>query len=272
MRSTVQPEWRDGVWKVRVRMPDGGRPWVDLPGVPRDRQDLATESAALVRQALRTGVPVERGETFGEYAARWLETIANQATRKTYRLSLEHAKPTLGHLPIAGVQREHLEDLVTALDAKVNEEAIAPKTAENIWGTVRKLFSDASAHKAREFRVREDNPARDVRPPDPGIERLAQWLYPSELLQLLTCERVPVQWRRIYAISAYSGVRVGELAALEWDDVDLERRVITIHQAEVRNGPERGEVSSTKSGRGGTRWPLRRRWATCGCGWCTCRG
>lgn len=248
--TTVQPEWRDGMWKVRIRKPDGSRPWVPLRGIPRDRVDDAVSAATFAREAARKGTPLERGETLGEYAKRWLETVATQSTRKTYRLALAHAMPTMGHLPIVGIQREHLEDFVTLLDERVAGGELAPKTASNIWGVLRKLFADAHAHKARVFRVRADNPAQTVRAPERGVERLAQWLYPSELLQLLQCEKVPLLWRRIYAIAAYSGVRVSELAALQWEDVDLERRVIVVHQSEIRNGPDRGQVAPTKSRRG----------------------
>ena len=47
----------------------------------------------------------------------------------------------------------------------------------------------------------------------------------------------------LYAMEIYTGMRAGELAALEWGDVDLERRLITVHRRFVRrsaggkNGP-----------------------------------
>jgi integrase len=34
-----------------------------------------------------------------------------------------------------------------------------------------------------------------------------------------------------YAIAIYAGMRAGELAALEWPDVDLERRLITVQRS-----------------------------------------
>ena len=43
----------------------------------------------------------------------------------------------------------------------------------------------------------------------------------------------------LYATAAYTGLRAGELAALEWPDVDLERRLITV---------QRSFLGPTKSG------------------------
>ena len=60
-----------------------------------------------------------------------------------------------------------------------------------------------------------------VEPPERGEKKAKQWLYPSEFETLMACGRVPVLWRRLYAILAYTCLRPGELRALEWTDVDL---------------------------------------------------
>jgi hypothetical protein len=78
-----------------------------------------------------------------------------------------------------------LEDLRDQLDAKRSSGELAPKTTLNVWGLVTKLFDDAHRGKSRAFQVREDNPARDVRGPDRGARPAKQFLYPSELAQLL---------------------------------------------------------------------------------------
>lgn len=53
-----------------------------------------------------------------------------------------------------------------------------------------------------------------------------------------------------YAIelSFYTGMRVGEIVALRWSDIDFQKRTIRIHAAEVRNhGSKTYEIKSTKN-------------------------
>jgi len=107
------------------------------------------------------------------------------------------------------------------------------------------MFSDACKSKVASLRVRRDNPATDVRGPDRGENKAKQWLYPNEAEALLACADVPLRWRRLYALAIYLYLRPGELAALEWRDVDLAHDYVNVHQAlDIRAD----KVKSTKTG------------------------
>jgi integrase len=79
------------------------------------------------------------------------------------------------------------------------------------------------------------------------------YLYPSEFLALVSSELVPLEWRRIIALSTYLFPRAGELEALEWADVDVERGIVHIHRGTDR---QRGGTKGTKTG---NRAAIRRR-------------
>ncbi len=93
--------------------------------------------------------------------------------------------------------------------------------------------------------VRDDNPADGVAGPDEGAKKAKQYLYPSEFLTLVSCDRVPIRWRRLFALAAYTYTRPGELAALEWGDVDLEHGTIHVHKSIDR--VRKSDVGSTKT-------------------------
>lgn len=187
-------------------------------------------------------------ETFGAWCGRWcdareaagLHSVKDDRTRM--RL---HVLPLIGEVPVATITRAQLEDVRDALDVKARAGELATATAIKVWGLVTKAFSDARASKNRTLRARDDNPALDIEPPDREAERAGTFLYPSELVALVTCSRVPLRWRRLFAVAAYTGLRAGELEALAWSDVDLERGIIHVHQAADR---ETGEVRETKTG------------------------
>jgi len=93
------------------------------------------------------------------------------------------------------------------------------------------MFRDAVRSKQRSLRVRADDACRDVAPPDRGPTKTKQFLFPSEYLTLISCERVPHEWRRLIALSTCLYVRVAELQALRWDDIDLDHGIVHVHRA-----------------------------------------
>ena len=57
------------------------------------------------------------------------------------------------------------------------------------------------------------------------------YLWPSEFLTLVSSPAVPLRWRRLFALAVYTFTRAGELAALDWSDVDLDHGAMHIHHA-----------------------------------------
>jgi integrase len=257
---TGSAEFRSGRWWARPTLADGSRGnRVGLP--PGSTKEQALEKAkALTELAQRKGITqatVEAQHTTaaptptGPTVSAWFETWLNERERRGLssvrtdrgRWS-KWIEPRLGSLAIASVTTEDLERFVQFLDEQVRAGALHWKTARNVWGLVSKAFDDAARSKTLELRVRKDNPAKDVRPPDEGTERGKQFIYPSEFLALMNCERVPQRWRRLIALNIYLYCRAGELEALHVEDVDIEHRVVHIHRAIDR---DRDEIKETKT-------------------------
>jgi len=84
-----------------------------------------------------------------------------------------------------------------------------------------------------------------VRGPDRGVRKEQQFLYPSEAVQFLACDEVPLAFRRVVALAICLYPRAGELAELRWEDVDLEHGTIHIHRTRDR---VTGKGKGTKTG------------------------
>ena len=69
--------------------------------------------------------------------------------------------------------------------------------------------------------------------------------YLSEFTALISSEAVPLEWRRMFAVTTYLYARAGEVNALRWEDVDLERGVVHVHASVNR---DTGTRKSTKTG------------------------
>lgn len=237
--ATGSVRWEGGRWKARITRPNGTRVLVDIePPLCRraDKEKALEEAKALSALARDPALFVESApaaELARDWFDRWL--AAKRARGQTsvrqsgshYRI---HLDAIIGDTPMAQVTPRQIERIVQELDAKVAKGTIKWKMANNVWSTVSKAFDDAHRSKALDLRVRGDNPTKAVRPPDRGVETEQVHLFPSEFLRLVGCSAVPLARRRYYAIATYCYLRPGELEALRWEDVDLERRVVQIRR------------------------------------------
>jgi integrase len=145
-----------------------------------------------------------------------------------------------------GVKREDLERLVESLDKKVVRKEYSWRSASRIWLAVGKLFKDAGSSKNLALRVRKDTPALGVAPPDRGAEKSKTYLYPNEFLQLVSCEKVPLDLRRLTALAVYLYARASEILQLRWSDINLEQGVAHIRRSYDR---DRKQEKATKNKR-----------------------
>ncbi len=203
-----------------------------------------------------------KGDTCSEWFGSWCKERERAVKVTTSRHDrgrfTEHVEPVIGTWRMASVPREKIEEVVEQLDDKIKRGVISWKTAATTWGVVSKAFKDACGGKFKALRVREDNPAIGVAPPERGGEKSKAFLYPSEFWKLITSralthgDGLPAhvaanvanasrRWLRSFVLAAYLGTRAGELAALDWQDVDLEHWTIFIHRATERDTGRRKE-------------------------------
>lgn len=227
---TGAPRWnkRRGMWEARVTPVEGGpRHVVPMPGIAEDdRAGAAALAVRLAHHARKVGaVRVDSTETVSEWFVRyfeWRETRPRAESIADRRARVaKWVIPHIGACPMATVTSDEIRAVVRSLDDAVKGNAISWKTALNVWGEVTKAFADACELNVDALRVRQDNPVERVRGPERGDVRSKPFLRPGELVALLGCAAVPLRRRQLYAVAAYTGLRVGELRGLRVGDVSL---------------------------------------------------
>lgn len=247
--ATGGVRYRSGRWWARITV-HGREVLVEIEPPLRSKADKAkaqAEARALSQVAREkfAKAPPPPEESAKDWFDRWLQakTDRGQASVAASRSHVEqHILPVVGTTPIASVTTEQVERIVQRLDQAVASGKMRWKTASNIWSTLSKAFKDAQRSKVLELRVRTDNPAENVQPPDRGVSTEKVHLYPSEFLQLVSCETVALERRRYYAIGIYNYMRPGELEALRWNDVDLARETIQIRRGTDDGSPKAGRA------------------------------
>ena len=189
--------------------------------------------------------------TFGMYADTWLaraETTARPGTLDQHRTRIKRVLPVLGALPLTGITRATLRDLVSAIQAqgsrRTKGKAIARGTLQGTLWTVSAILGQAVEDglipsnpcqrlgKLLPARGADDAPEIEVFTPRElaALLDVAQRDFPESYPFLLTLAR--------------TGLRLGEAVGLEWRDVDLAQRVLVI-----RRSVRQGQVSLPKTGK-----------------------
>lgn len=219
-----------GVWRVRVRWQGREGTWFAA---------TKPEAVVLLRAKLAERDQPRPGEgTVDQWLDEWLaqRLLARPRTHPFYRQKLAHARAKLGSRQLAALTAS---DIRTALAAMAGE-GMSPTMLHHVF----KSLSTALQTAAREGRIAK-NPCLDVASP-----RRAEFEAPT-----LTVEQsqrlIEVSWDTrlgpLLVVALSTGMRAGELLALTWEDVDLERGLITVNKS-VRWQPHGKHVAgSTKT-------------------------
>ena len=135
----------------------------------------------------------------------------------------------LGPVPLNQITKEGIEKIIL----KMQEAGRAPATQKHLVKLIRHLFN-----KAAELNLWSgDDPCQFIQLPKVQNARL-RFLSREETHDLLAeLRKTSKQTAQIATLSLYSGMRLGEVLAIKWRDIDLGHGIITI--LDSKNGESR---------------------------------
>ncbi len=251
------PRLRDGVMKrgstwsyvIRVKDPETGisKPkWVS--GFATEEEAKAARDEGRVKA--RRGEYVDRNRvTVAAYLDDWIDSHAMEIKPRTlldYRACIRlYVTPRIGRLPIQAVRPSTITKLYRDLLTSGGRDGqpLAAATVIHLHAVLRKAFRDAVIVDE----LIGSNPVeRAKRPRAQAHEPGTVWAI-AQLRAFLTTARE----HRLFAffhVAAYTGARRGELLNLQWADIDLDGKKITITGSTAVIQGERVN-GTTKSGR-----------------------
>ena len=197
--------------------------------------------AAEGRDAERRGILVTGPrQTFAAYLDQWLDDHIkpNRApkTDASYRQQIRlHIRPALGHLPIGAITPAHLD----ALHRAKREAGLSPRSVQIVHGIIR-----GALNRAVRQGIIAVNPCSRIDQPRakrPDIKPLSHD-EAARFLDSAATDRLSALW----LMALHSGLRQGELLGLRWQDVDLDRRTMTLTQT-IQTIEEKIETDGPKS-------------------------
>jgi integrase len=256
-------------WSVRIDLKataTGGRRRKSLGSYRTRREAELAERAALSERDRGIDLDPQRC-TLAELAQRFLRSVApdlSPATTARYEEHWRmHVAPALGGLTVASLKPAHLSELYAKLRSEPVEyrrqskakgrkgemvthqgKPLGPNTVLRVhrfmhrfldWAVENELAARNVAHRRKGFAPKgAPSPARAF-----NCEQVAAALAASE----------GDREHAFFVLAATTGMRRGEIGALTWDAIDLERRVCAVRQAIGEDRRGKHFIKPTKSER-----------------------
>lgn len=220
----------NGHYQARIKGVDGK---VITEIFPSKR--LAEQRLAKWKLEKRDGVlgsNLDRNLSVGEFFQEWFHDISNESAKQVQsgwrdtqdQYFRDYINPVLGTYRLRAVSPQ----MVKRVFIEMAKAGKAPQTQRLVYSTLKKMFGDA----VENYRYLTFNPVlKKLKPNAPLAE--AKHLNLNQIKLLLSHVENRKYGLAVW-IQIYLGLRVGELIALRWEDIDLEEGRIHIRRTFVK--------------------------------------
>ncbi len=195
------------------------RQWISGFATKREADRKLTE----ILNQLDRGLSVDYTKLrLGEYLETWLQNVVSIRNRprtlEGYAVIVRnHINPVLGSTRLSKLTATDVQRLEAGLLAA----GLTPNTVHHVHGCLSKALKDAMRSGAL-----HQNVCQAVQAPSPGIYKVD--LPESEEINRILDLAETTQYGPVFLLMAYTGIRRGEAVALKWENVDLDKGVVSI--------------------------------------------
>lgn len=215
-----------GYWRVSVPVPAAG------PGRRRQEWQYRTEEAArrqleAVQRRLARGLPAEEGRvTVAEYAQDWLGQLqVKPSTAAMYGSIVRHQLGHVGSMRLTRVSPPDIRDLLRERE----REGYSGRTRRAVLDVLRMIFRMAAGDQ-----LVDSNPAELVKAP--RIDAKEPVHFTAEQARRFLDAAKDDALHSLYAVALGTGLRRGELLALEHRDVDVHSATVSVRKSKTAAG------------------------------------
>jgi len=185
---------------------------------------------------------------FEVWAVKWIEqkrSYIKESTYANYLIMLKnHLIPELGMYAVEDITKELVQTMILKLrtEGRIDKNGgLSDKTVKDMIIILKMCLKDYGIEDVRLFQRNAFQ--YPVNSHVTGMKILNDDMQ-FRMLQAIRCEK---SYEAIgYAISLFTGMRIGEICALQWKDIDLEHRVIRVTKTLQRIYLKDGQRGRTK--------------------------
>ena len=230
----------DGRWEGRVVI------GYDEKGLPKTKNVLAKSKGECVEKlkalketlAPSTHAKIQADMPFGEWLDHWYETYSKPTirprTQRTYEGYLRlYIKPKLGSFPLNKLTTNDLQQFCAWMksDDHMGKGSIADSQIRNCYSLCHRALE-----KARTEHLIPRDPTEGCKLPPVRCEEMK--ILSREAMQKLLIQAKEENYYELFLLELATGLRLGEIAALQWNDLNLTTGELRINKQAGTNGPD----------------------------------
>lgn len=203
----------------------------------------AAAAMAAVQDELSKGTFIEPSEElYSSFMAAWLrdkKATVKGSTLSTYTWLVErHIVPALGHLKLKDIKPRHIQDFY---NEQLEKGTLAAENVQKCHTIIQE-----SLNKALAWEQIKRNPAAVVDRPQANKQEMLYWTKEEARTFLNAAEGDNLY--ELFLLALATGMRQGELLGLRWQDVDFNRRSLSVVQILSHDGKTFQPGAKTASG------------------------
>lgn len=190
--------------------------------------------------------------TFGELAEEWLDLIEasdKQKSSSIQRLKIckERTYQAIGNTEIKKITYRQIQAFIRSL----SEDGVNQRTGGGLSAKTQKhyltLISDVMQYAIR-CGIISVNPCRNVEIFHVKTEKPEKDVYSLDEVRAILAavnEQAPINYRAYFALTAYLGLRRGEVLGLEYKDFNYSNKTVSINRTSNYQSADKGTYTST---------------------------
>jgi len=238
-------------WRLRIDLgynPDGSRNRVSKTIVVEDKallkttrklQEYLEDELAKFKQEVLSGAYIKPERMkLADFIKEWREKYAvkhlSHKTLYTYEQCLKNRiLPTFGHMKLDEIKPLHILNYLQKLEQDGGRSdgkpgGLASGSIEYEHRVLKNIFS-----RAVEWGLLKHNPLANVKKPKVNYQRNEPYDEKEVEQLLLALQKEPFHWRMMITLALTTGLRRGELLALEWKHIDWKEGYLSVEQTLV---------------------------------------
>lgn len=186
---------------------------------------------------------------FEDFAKEWLEEkriYLKESTYGTYFIIVyKHVIPYWKNVKIKDITEERIQEFILVLldnGKKKSEGGLSLKTVKDILMVLKLILKAADKKNLYIYKK------LDIHFPKKGEIKRLEVLYENDKQQLIEAIQKDLNCRSLGILFCLqTGVRIGELCAIQWKDIDLTRKIVFINKTiqRISNKDNNGNFQST---------------------------
>ena len=226
---------KDGRWEGRIVI------GYDEKGLPKTKNVLAKTKGECVEKlkALRESISptttskIRADMLFGEWLDHWYETCSKPTIRPSSQRIYEgylrlYIKPKLGNIPLDKLTTNDIQQFCTWMksDKQLGGSGISDGQIRNCYSLCHRALK-----KARAEHLIPRDPTDGCKLPSVRQEEMK--ILSRESMQKLLIQAREENYYELFLLELATGLRLGEIATLQWDDLNLETGELQINKQVV---------------------------------------